>query len=67
MPVIHMCHEHSAPVEIHDQAMLLELHQRFEDRDAADAKLAGNLAFVEPVTRAVTAGHDRVAEALEDV
>jgi len=36
---------------IHDQAVFLQLHQRFAHGDAADSKLAGNLAFVQPVAR----------------
>ena len=54
--------EHAAPFQVHHQALLLQVRQRFAHRDTAGAELARDLAFVQPVARLVTPGQDLLAQ-----
>jgi hypothetical protein len=47
--------------------MFLQLQQRFADGNAADTKLTGDLAFIQPIPRTVMAGDNGIPQAVENM
>jgi hypothetical protein len=59
--------KHTAARLVHDQALLLQLVQRFANRGAADMQLAAEFALVQPVSGFELAGEHGIDQDLGDI